>query len=89
MSNAYADLERALIDGKLGHRQVATAYRAWIRERKDIPDGIKNLLSVPGGGDLLGGMFLVISQTVGRMELAYRRGYQAGLDAATMVAERR
>lgn len=79
MMNEYAALEKAMFDKKLGHKQICCAYRAWIRHREDIPEGIKNILSIAGGGGLLGDLFQIVSLTTGSMELAYRRGEAEGM----------
>ena len=49
-----------------------------IRQRKDIPDGIKDLLSGKGrhNAGLIYKMFEPIQEVIGSMELAYRRGKQ-------------
>ena len=82
--NSFTKLVNDLTDGTLGHNHVQMAYREFIRRRPDIPDAIKDILSgrgedMPG---LLSGQFRAISQTVGALELAWRRGYQAGHEEA-------
>ncbi len=76
----FTDLVNNLKDGTLGHNHIQMAYRAWIRERAAIPDGIKDILSGRGENEsgLLYPLFQVISELTGGVELAWHRGYQAG-----------
>jgi len=79
-NNPFEQLLNWLKDGTLNYNMIQIAYRACIRQRKELPEGIKDLL---GGSDerrtgLLYRMFENISQVIGCVELAYRRGYQAG-----------
>lgn len=86
--NAFAELLDNLNKNKLGHNQVQIAYRAWVRQSKNIPDGIKDLLcGKEGYVSLLYEAFSLISQIIGNMELAYRRGYSAGLEEAKKKRE--
>lgn len=81
--NPFTDLVNHLTDGTLGHNHVQMAYREWVRRRDDIPDAIKDILSGAGeGAGLLCPMFSSISQLIGGLELAWRRGYQAGWEEA-------
>ena len=82
--NPFQDFLDALCEGSLGHNHVQIAYRAWLRQRRDLPDGIKGLLGGTGDADagLVYKVFNLISCVTGTLELAYRRGYQAGLDDA-------
>lgn len=79
-TNAFEELLNNLKEGKLNHLHIQAAYRAWIRGRKDIPDPLNDLLT--GKNEAFTGLiykiFKVMTETIGSMELAYRRGYQAG-----------
>lgn len=78
--NPFTQLVNDLTDGTLGHKHVQIAYRTWIHRRGDIPDAIKDILA--GSSDDFSGLlyrqFRCISESVGALELAWRRGYQAG-----------
>ncbi len=82
--NPFTDLVRHLNDGTLGHNHIQMAYREWIRRRDDIPDATKDILAGKGDTEpgLLLPMFRIITQTIGSLELAWRRGYQAGWEEA-------
>ncbi len=88
--NAFEDLMENLHNGKLRHTQLQIAYRAWIRESKRFPEGIKDLLA--GQGEAYSGVlftaFKLISQIVGAVETAYRRGYAAGQEDAAKCRKR-
>lgn len=88
-NNPFTDLVRHLNDGTLGHKHIQMAYREWTRRRDDIPDAIKDILS--GSSDdfagLLYRMFGSINQVIGGLELAWRRGYQAGWEEAKEEAK--
>jgi len=79
-NNPFTDLLDNLNSGKLGHNQIQSAYRAWINQRGDIPDNIKNLLC--NETSPISSAFSIIGLIIGNMELAYRRGYSAGLEDA-------
>ena len=72
----FTQLVEDLKSGKLTMSHVQMAVRAYVRESKHIPDGTKDLLA--GKGDCSSGLiykqFQVITETIGAMELAYRRG---------------
>ncbi len=78
--NAFEQLLKDLDDGALGYTQLHIAYRTHIRHSKVLPEEIKNLLSVAGGGGVLGDAFQLIAEIIGRVELAYRRGFSAGIE---------
>jgi hypothetical protein len=86
--NKFDQLVEDLSDGKLTHTQVRIAYKCYVQRRKDIPDGIKNLLC---GGKVLGGqmpgliddIFNLLNEIIGRTELAFRRGSQTGHEEKT------
>ncbi len=73
--NKFDQLVQDLLDGKLSHTHVQIAYRTYIRQREDLPEGIKDILCGPSGGSgLIGRAFDQISEMIGGTELAYRRG---------------
>ena len=82
--NPFSQLVNDLTDGTLGHNHIQMAYREWVRRRGDVPDAIKDILS--GIGETMPGLlsmqFRAIKQTIGALELAWRRGYQAGWEEA-------
>lgn len=57
-------------------KTIINAYRESIRRRKDLPEAIKGLLCGTGVGDagLIMRQWTVMQQTIGNLELAYRRG---------------
>ena len=77
--NDFDDLLAKLNDGRLTHNNIQIAYRAWKRKSENIPDGIKDLLcGKEGHTSLLFDVFTLMGEIVGKMELAYRRGYAEG-----------
>ena len=76
--NKFNQLVQDLTDGSLSLNQVQMAIRASIRERTDVPDGIKDLLCGKSSSDggLIYKMFKLILDVIGSMELAHRRGEQ-------------
>ncbi len=85
--NSFSQLVNDLTDGTLGHNHIQMAYREWVRRRDDVPDAIKDILS--GRGEAMPGLlsvqFRTIAQTIGALELAWRRGYQAGWEEAKEI----
>ena len=79
--NAFEQYLRWLNDGSLGGNLIQIGYRAHTRARKDIPEGIKGILAGTSDSDsgVLFLAFKLINRIEGSIELAYRRGYQAGL----------
>lgn len=71
---AYERLVKDLNSGEIKIRDIDIAYMVHIKQRKDIPEGVKNLLVQREGGGIIRSLFKQISQTVGNMEVAYRRG---------------
>ena len=68
------------------------ALRKAIEEEGNVPKEILGLVcrgqeSQEGGWDLLSGWWGQLGQTIGAMELAYRRGYDVGFDAGQKAAE--
>ncbi len=72
----FSQLVEDLTNGDLNMTHIQIAVRASIRQRKDLPDGIKDLLA--GKSDRNAGvlyrMFKSIQEVIGTVELAYRRG---------------
>ena len=86
-TNKFDQLVTDLCKGDMNHNLIQIAYRTWVRRSDKIPDEIKDLLSGAerfGGQDagLLYPMFQQINRIIGSLELAYRRGYQAGQEDA-------
>jgi hypothetical protein len=78
--NRFDQLVQDLKDGKLNMTHIQIAYRAYLREGKDVPDEIKDLLG--GRSEAMSGViysiFKLVREVEGTVELAYNRGYQAG-----------
>ena len=76
--NKFDQLVQDLLDSKITHTQLQIAYRVCIRQRNDIPEGIKDLLCgiPPDKPGLIYKAFDLISQIIGAVELAYLRGEQ-------------
>jgi hypothetical protein len=73
--NKFDQLLLDLLDGTLTITQIQIAIRAYVRGRKDVPEGIKDLLcGVEATGGLIGKNFAVLRELIGTTELAYRRG---------------
>ncbi len=73
--NKFDQLVEDLLSNALGHTHLQIAYRTYIRQRKDIPEEIKDLLcGTEGHSGLIGSIFQQISSTISAVELAYRRG---------------
>lgn len=78
--NVFEQLLKDLNDGTITYQHLQIAYRSHIRDSKVLPEGVKNLLSVAGGGGIVGDGFKLIAEIIGRIELAYRRGFSAGIE---------
>jgi len=78
--NKFDQLLGDLNTGKLTMLHVHIALRTYVKMRKDIPEGARNLLVGKHEGDagLLGMLYSFIPHVIGSMELAYRRGMQQG-----------
>ncbi len=74
--NAYTRLVEDLKNGDLSLLEIEVAVSVWINARKDLPQPIKNLLVQAGGGGIVRSLFKQMKDTIGNMELAYRRGQQ-------------
>ena len=75
-TNKFDQLVEDLLSNELTLTQIQIAMRTYIRRRKDIPEGIKDLLCgrAEGASGLIGRMFKTIQDVIGAVELAYRRG---------------
>jgi len=75
-TNKFDQLVEDLVSGELGLTHVQIAIRTSVRRRKEIPEGIKDLLCGRGESHagLIYHMFRPIQDVIGAMELAYRRG---------------
>lgn len=78
--NKFDQLVEDMVDNKLTLNLIQMAIRSYIRRRKDISEGSKNILC--GTSDDFAGliykMFKPIQEMIGSVELAYQRGTQAG-----------
>ncbi len=76
MKDKFTQLVDDLVEGELGFNHLQIAMRQSIRKSKDIPEEIKDLLAGSGESDagLIYKMFAPISEVIGTIELAYRRG---------------
>lgn len=79
--NKFDQLVADLVEGKLSFTSIQIAMRASIKERKDLPENIKNILCGQmceggQGGGLIYDMFKPIDHAIGYVELAYLRGKQ-------------
>ena len=78
--NKFEQLVKDLKDGKLNLTHIQIAYRAYLRESKHIPDGVKDLLG--GRSDQFSGIhwkiFRLMREIEGTVVLAYERGVQVG-----------
>lgn len=74
-TNKYDRLVDDLKSGKLPLTIVINAIRQSVRESKDVPDEIKDLLcGTESDAGYIFRQFQVMRDTMGRMKLAYRRG---------------
>jgi hypothetical protein len=67
--NPFEQLMAWLEDGTLGRKQLLIAYRASVRNQKDIPEGARNLAE-----PLLRTIFRVAEEITGNLHLSYLRG---------------
>jgi hypothetical protein len=74
--NKFDQLVDDLKNGRLTLNMIQIAIRAYIRQRRDLPTGIKDLLcgSNESNAGLIFKMYQPIREIIGSMELAYRRG---------------
>jgi len=72
----FTQLVEDLNTGKLSLTQIHIAIRAHVRDRDDLPEGIKDLLCGKGPeyAGLIYKMFKPIQEIVGAMWMAYDRG---------------
>ena len=76
----FTQLVDDFLSGEIGPTVHQIAFRAYIRRSPNIPDDIKGLLA--GTSETHAGIvfkiFQLMGEIIGCMELAYRRGEQAG-----------
>ncbi len=79
--NKFDQLVDDLTSGELTLDMIQIAIRTSIIRRRDLPEGIKNLLAGMddkhlgcNGSGLIYQLYKPIQQVIGAMELAYRRG---------------
>lgn len=77
--NKFDQLVDDLITGELNPTHIRMAYKAYIKYRKDIPDEIKDLLCGGKQGKstsdgLIDKTFNLMSNIIGWVEIAYKRG---------------
>ncbi len=76
-NDKFSQLVEDLVSGELSLTHIQIAVRASIRQRKDLPDGIKDLLAgKKNNPGLIYRMFEPIEEVIGAIELSYRRGSQ-------------
>lgn len=80
----FEQLVDAIASGDISYTQLQIAMRASIRQREDLPRGIRDLLAGQGEhySGLIYSMFKPIKEAIGAMELAYRRGADGSDDSA-------
>ena len=78
------EFDRLVANLKFGEFTITTlelAYRSYYRDRKDVPEGVKNLLAGKEHSGLI--QFAEnIKHICGTAELTYYRGKQEGLEVA-------
>jgi hypothetical protein len=74
--NKFDQLVDDLEKGRLTLNMVQIAIRTYIRRRRNLPEGIKDLLcgNSESNVGLIFKMFQTIREVIGAMELAYQRG---------------
>jgi len=72
----FTQLVDDLVSGDIGWNLIQMALRQYVRRSKELPEGIKDLLAGKDESNtgLIYRMFMPISDMIGNMELAYRRG---------------
>jgi len=71
----FTQLVIDLKSGDLNTTLIAIALSTYYKEAKHLPEGIRDLIGGTGKGTgLVHKMFNLLSNTVGALELAYRRG---------------
>lgn len=71
--NEFERLVRNLNSGEFTLRMLEMAYRGHIRDREDLPEGVKNLLVQPEGGGIVK-FAKHIGEIIGNVHLAFMRG---------------
>lgn len=77
--NEFERLVANLKNGEFTLRHLEMAYRGYIRDREDLPEGVKNLLVGTEGSGMV--RFAGhISEIIGNIHLAFLRGKSKGED---------
>ena len=77
----FTQLVKNLDEGKLNLRIMCIAYKTHIKNRKDLPEGIKDfLVGDEGKISIIHRQFDLIGQYVGFAELIYRRASDSQKD---------
>lgn len=74
----FTQLVDDMVSGEVGFNLLQMAIRQYVRKSEHIPEEIKDLLAGCGESNagLIYRMFMPISDVIGNMELAFRRGTQ-------------
>lgn len=82
-TNPYYELVDNLVSGKITLLVVQMAIKEFVRRSEEIPEGVKNLVAPYSdtGNGVIDKCFELMKQVIGETELAYRRGYQGGLES--------
>lgn len=79
--NKFDQLLNDLDSGELSTTHIQIALRSHFKNRKDIPDGVKSLIcGTSDTSGLIFRFFKLMDNTIGSIELAYRRGEQVDKD---------
>ena len=74
--NKFDQLVEDLLEGRLSLNQIQMAIRAFVRQRDDLPEGVKDILcgAHEASAGIIYKMFKPIKEVIGSVELAYLRG---------------
>ena len=77
----FTQLVDDMVSGEIGFNLLQMAIRQYVRKSKEIPEEIKDLLAgrSEASAGLIYKMFTPISEMIGTVELAYRRGVQGNI----------
>ncbi len=71
----FTQLCKDLKSGDLSMTHISIALSAHYRQAEHLPEGIRNIIGGMGeGSGLIHKHFKLMSNTIGELELAYRRG---------------
>lgn len=87
--NAFQRLVDDLESGELNLTLIDLAVKTWIERRKDLPEGVRNLLVRNGdqGSGSIRVLFHAMKQIIGCTEIAYRRGILHGEEETLKTAK--